>query len=480
MRQCQTADAVKSLIEEPGWHLSSRVSWLGDTEARLLLEFPLYSYLVLGVFEIMHQLDASGKIVSILLWAASFRCLQLIWRRALDEEQTFWANALFVFSPLSIFFGQAFMPEMLIQLCAFGFLAALLAYRESHRPAHLLLCGLVGLLGMLVKTPAFSHYYLVAGLVLFEKESWRALTRLSYWTLLLISGACVKGWALLVDKVNQTGFPEWTASATLPSLIGSLHDRFTFHPYLKYAAYIGVFAVTPAGLVCGLAGLVAAAREAAKYRLLLYWCVSLAFFYACWGPRTAGEHSYYNLPALAPFCALFGVGIAAFREWLACRVSPQSARRLAATAAVVLVVPFAAIGSLYLFRQDRTTYEAALWARDNTSPGDLVLFKSNHRADVIDYAHITPFSYYAQRKAWVYTRLMGVERRARALSTSTWAVVTTHEAPDYVDKWRRLLRGGEAPFEPQDITWLETEGGFTRFAEVDQFTVYRKTRVPER
>ena len=133
-----------------------------------------------------------------------------------------------------------------------------------------------------------------------------------------------------------------------------------------------------------------------------------------------------------------------------------------------------------MFRQDRTTYEAALWARDHTSPDDLVLFKSNHRADVLDYNHNTAFSHYAQRKVWIYTRLISAERRTRALRTSTWAVVTTHEAPDYVDKWRRFLRGGEAPFTPQDVSWLETEAGFTRFAETDQFAVYKKTRAADR
>ena len=72
IRQCQTADATRSLIDEPGWHLSAQVSWHGDLKARLLLELPLYNYLVMAAYGVVRNLDASGKLVSILLWAAGF------------------------------------------------------------------------------------------------------------------------------------------------------------------------------------------------------------------------------------------------------------------------------------------------------------------------------------------------------------------------------------------------------------------------
>lgn len=110
-RQCQTAAATESLIEEPGFNLSSRIPWAGDR----LQELPFYNYLVIVVFHLIGYLDTSGKLTSIILWATSFAILQLIWRRLLDRDQTFWANILFVFAPLEFFYGQTFMPEMPVQ-----------------------------------------------------------------------------------------------------------------------------------------------------------------------------------------------------------------------------------------------------------------------------------------------------------------------------------------------------------------------------
>ena len=133
LRQVQTAAATKSLIEQPGIPLSSQISWLGNLDARYVQELPLYNYLVIPVFKITGHLDASGKLVSVALWALSFWLLQKVWRRILTPQQTFWANLLFVVAPIGVFYGQAFMPEMLIQTLAFGFVILTMRYDEIPR-----------------------------------------------------------------------------------------------------------------------------------------------------------------------------------------------------------------------------------------------------------------------------------------------------------------------------------------------------------
>src|SRR3954469_10680755 len=116
VRQCQTAAATESLKSERGLNLSSRVPWSGDFNERYVQELPIYNYLVIAVDRVVGSLDASAKVTTIFLWAASFLCLQLIWRRLLHSEESFWANLLFLVAPLEVFFGQAGMPEMLVQL----------------------------------------------------------------------------------------------------------------------------------------------------------------------------------------------------------------------------------------------------------------------------------------------------------------------------------------------------------------------------
>lgn len=59
-RQCQTAAATESLIEAPGFDLSSKIPWAGDRNVRYLQELPLYNYLVMAVHHLIGNLDVSG------------------------------------------------------------------------------------------------------------------------------------------------------------------------------------------------------------------------------------------------------------------------------------------------------------------------------------------------------------------------------------------------------------------------------------
>ena len=131
IRQTQTADAIQSWVEagHPSW--DAGVSWRGDTGARLVQELPLYNLLVYGAKVAGIPLNAAGRLLSAVLWGVGFLLVQKIWQRWLNPRETFWANLLFVLSPGSIAFGQAIMPEMLVQLLGIGFVVLLFRYRDQ-------------------------------------------------------------------------------------------------------------------------------------------------------------------------------------------------------------------------------------------------------------------------------------------------------------------------------------------------------------
>src|SRR5437016_8223516 len=181
VRQAQTADWTYHALKEPGLPLSAEVSWRGDTDAKLILEFPLFNYVVMGIAKLVPSLDAAGKIASILFWAASFVILQQIWARLLTPRQAFWANILFVLSPLSVFFGQAFMPEMCIQFLAFSTLYGLLRYNETGALRHYALFAGAGLLGLLVKSLEITHLYAVALVVFWQRERTKLFLKPHHW-----------------------------------------------------------------------------------------------------------------------------------------------------------------------------------------------------------------------------------------------------------------------------------------------------------
>src|SRR5262249_1171919 len=69
-RQTQTALITQGIAQQGGWHAGAVATWRGDWPARLVLEFPAYNYLVIALYKIFGNLDACGKVASVLLWAA--------------------------------------------------------------------------------------------------------------------------------------------------------------------------------------------------------------------------------------------------------------------------------------------------------------------------------------------------------------------------------------------------------------------------
>ena len=83
--------------------------------------------------------------------------------------------------------------------------------------------------------------------------------------------------------------------------------------------------------------------------MLGVWLLSIALFYLVWFGNAGTSQSYYNLPALAPLCALFGIGVTAFlsRKNIACW--PRLSVFAIFAALVLCVAPVLR----YLFKQDR-------------------------------------------------------------------------------------------------------------------------------
>ena len=469
LRQCQTADATDSLIGQPGFNLSSSIPWLGDIDERYVQELPLYNYLAMGVHHVIGNLDMSGKIVSILLWAAAFFCLQFIWHRLLDREQTFWANLLFVIAPLSVFYGQAFMPEMLVQLLAFAFILLLIQYDETPTLTRWLSCMAVGLTGLLVKLPEIAHLYLILIALVFTREGFRALWRPRYLITAALTIAALKFWGNYLDVVNVGPLSFGSSKEKLSGYIGTWDSRFQLVPWGMVCFYLTAFVVTGPSALITVYGLWIFLRRQ-REKILGLWLLSLAVFYLLWFRLAAPAQSYYNLPALAPLCALFGIGM---NRLLASKfILPW--RRWAIIGAVLLVIVPAIPVYRYLFRQDRHILAAANWVRENTKPDDVILFRPNHRSDMIDYAWNPIPAYYGKRPTFVWTRYTPESYRKAALEHANYAVVTLpRPAPSgplgMINRFRHLDR------VPEPTDWLETSG-FRILLKRDDFWVYARNR----
>ncbi|MEM1059833.1 MAG: glycosyltransferase family 39 protein [Verrucomicrobiota bacterium] len=472
VRQTQTAVAAQAYLVNGWWPPETRANWRGDLDARFLQELPLYNYAAAGLATLTGNLDVAGRLVSALLWLASFFVLQLLWRPFLSEAEAFWANVLFVFAPLSIAYGQAFMPEMAIQLAAFLFLYLGWSYVREPGLGKLTLLGLVGLVGITLKLPEVSHLYVLFFVLLLLKDGWRAFLKPAYWVLLIVTVVVTKLWSGYLDTANSPHFEMWSASGNLQDFLGKYGRLLEPKRYVSVGGYVTAFILTPVGLLLVAWGVIRAWGRGGWRYLPLLWLFSLAFFYLVWGPRTAFTHAYYNLPSLGPLAAMFGIGAVGFLAWTQARAPAlRLALRYGALAVFALL---AAAGTYYLVRPEWTVFRAAKWVEANTAPDDIVLLKSNHINHLARYPHYAALPYYSGRRAWIWMTDSGaIEAEPQhVLATSDWFVeLVPDEEPGLLRRLQTMVKARRDIRE--DMSWLTTQPGVKPVHAGDGFKVYR-------
>lgn len=468
IRQTQTADAIQSWMKagRPSWDAGA--SWRGDTGARLAQELPLYNLLVYGGAWAGIPLNVAGRLTSALLWGAGFLLLQAIWRRWLDERETFWANLLFIFSPVSMAFGQAIMPEMLVQLLGLGLILLLLRY--LRHPSLIVWWSLVvvGALGALIKLPGFTPYYLILGVILFSRDRWKVFLQPRIWAGGIFTLAALGLWSRYTQSVNSEFFPEWTASANLLGFLGRWEDRLEPVYWVRLFFYLFVLVGTPAAWLAVLLTGTSGTRGWLKLPLLAPWLVGLGMMVLLWGPRTCMGHAYYCLPFLVPVCAWFGK---ATESLLAKEKCPAWGTPILGLALLAGCLPMAA----YLLRPDPVLRETTEWMKKNIPVSDLVIIKANHSPYTREYPELPGFSYLSGRSTWVWTRFLNSQEKKRALETSGWIVETISPSPaPWWEGLRRKIKGHERPMEPIGDLLLRAEPA--PLMETPKFRVFRIDR----
>ena len=463
IRQTQTADAIASWVKESPLVLSARASWRGDLNARLLLELPFYNLVVWAPAKLGVPLDVAGRLVSMLFWVAGFLLLQRLWMRWLDGRETFWANFLFVFSPLSIAFGQAIMPEMLVQLLVIGMVLQAVRYGERPKAGTWWAMVGLGLVGCRLKLPEVFHIYLLFALALGWPQRWNGLfaPRVLLGGLLTLAGLSL--WGVLTNKMNGNWFSEWNSSSNLKSFLGDLDGRLSLMSWTKLVAYQLLLLASPVVWLAMVIGWRNIKVSLGQNRWMLVWWVSLGGFVLLWGGPTCMAHAYYNLPFLIPVCWAFGKAMDC-DFW---RFSPV-ARVWMVAGVLAVTLPMTA----YLLRPDRILAESTKWMEQNIPKGDLVIIKANHSEYTREYPQDPGFSYLSGRGAWIWTKFLPPAEQERAMQTARWIVETL--PPQRTSWWesvRKQIKGHERPVE--DITELKKTVGAELVTQGDGYRVFR-------
>ena len=455
-RNAQTATLTAGMLENGQLRFDPIAPWRGDVDARLVQELPVYNLAVVLVDTLPGvSLDMAGRITSLIFWILSFIALQALWRRTLPPKAVFWANVLFIFSPMNWYLSTAFMPESLLQLLAICFMVCILKYARQSTWSALAGLFLTALLGLLIKFPSFVHLGLFAGLVLIDQQGWKSLFRPALIFAGLFIALCLFGWGEYLKEVNKAYFADWAGWANVIGFIRPDASRLSLGYWLPLAGYNVAFIVAATAIpftVLGLYAILRRVRRSFLSRLWIYLLLSIFTSWLIWG-KGAPAQNYYNLPNLVFFSAAFGTGVAFCKGYLMRRRFPQHALGWSATALAVSIALLGLVGHSYLSRPDRVTIKVADWVAANLPPEASVAYQPQHAASVMDYQHQPLLSHLTGRRTWILVRTTSPHEVEHALSRSTCLIVSHPEGtPSTLESLRRRFKGPPPSIPPSLLT----------------------------
>lgn len=363
-RQSQTAMITRNLYRE-GFNLWwPKIDWEGNGPGVLVLEFPLYNAIVALLYHLFGPKEWAGRIVSIAATGVATVFLYQIARRVWGQKAALFSVGFFCISPLTRFYGRAFMPEALMICAALGAVLFFYRWAEEGRRIHLTISALCTLIAFVVKFP-MVHLGIPLAAMAIDRARRESVSRSD----LL--------WFALVTVV-PTGIWLWH-SVTSPNL--TMSWLFSDVTLLKDKEFyrvlwgrLGGEMLTPIGRALFLLGLILGVRSIGE-RAVGAWLLGGVVYLLVMG-RGNFYHDYYQIPVLPIACLYAGKGMSFLTERSLVQRGGLGFRLR--QLAPVLLMGIAVLQSVPTLRWWYSTWIPGLykWApivRKATPPGSLIL-----------------------------------------------------------------------------------------------------------
>ncbi|MFH1566667.1 MAG: glycosyltransferase family 39 protein [Gemmatimonadota bacterium] len=428
-RQTDTAALARNFHEGGYRLLYPQVDWRGAGPGYAETNFPLYAYLVALLYGACGgPHEWLGRLLAAVLSTGCGLLLYLLLRRLYPDPWVARAGTfIYLVTPMSWFFGRAFMPEAAMLFLSVGALLSFCRWLGTGRAADLALAAAAAALCYLVKIPTL---YLGFPLLYLSWSRWglRLFRRPALWLYAALSLAPAGLWyAHAAGLFRQTGltFGIWGSAGYDKWSHGLL---LTPDYYLLMLQRLGCCVLTPAGLALMVLGAWwwwprARAGETERGpgdHLLLAWLGGLVL-YLLLVPEGNRKLHYYQLPfapvgaglAALPLAALLG-GLRPRRGrrlWGAFERLCPGTRRLLAAALLVAVAASSGWTVRQYYRPGNNVYHyyesclAAGCRLDARLPADalLVVGDLDDNAGAPFRAQSPSLLYYCHRKGWQIT-----------------------------------------------------------------------------
>ena len=389
-RQSETAALAMNYYEDSLPFLYPEIDWIGPN-GHAEMEFPLYPYLISWIYFLTWPSDIWGRIITIFCAVGAVWAMWDIGRRIRNRQAGFFAAAFFSFSPLTIYFGRSFQPDMMmvfLSTLSISFLLRWTAKRESY---WFFFASIALMTGVLLKPPCFIVAFPIFW-ILWSQDGFRVYRNPWIWLSLGIIFVPTFLWYWRANHFFQESgatfmwhFKHFSIEKNLLSVYRDpvYWQMITLRIYDNVLAYVGMIPLT--------LGLIRCLFRMDNRGFVWMWLAGMAALYLIVGAHHIG-HDYYSLLAAPPLAMTCAVGCEWIQEWFK--------KRWHWLAATAYILPLAMlVSSSYMlisrgwFTQLYQYYDDAKALREYVPKDSLIL--------VMDELYHTPeFFYFINRVGW--------------------------------------------------------------------------------
>jgi len=476
-RQTDTAAIARNYCEEGLDLLYPRVDWRGATPGYVETNFPLYPFAVALLYRLAGApAEWIGRLLSALLSTAAAFLLYGLARRLHPDPQVARLGAfVFLISPMSLFFGRAFMPEAAMLLLSVATLLTFDRWLDSQRSADLSLAVVTAALCFLVKIPTlYLGFPLVA--LAWTRWGYGAVRRPVLWLYLILVLLPAILWyahaaglfartGLTFGIWGRAGYDKWSHQLLLGGdfylLMGRRLVHVVFTPVGALLLVLGVAAGWPSRESRGAGSERREGPAQAREWIPHVWLGALVL-YLVLIPEGNRKLHYYQLPLALPGSLLAAIPLAALLgdtrprrlTWLWAWIRRQRPAWRQVAVALLLAAMAAqsarAVGDYYrpadeLYDYYRTGHTAGAML-DARLPADalLVVGDLDDNAGAPFRAQSPTMLYYCHRRGWQITpdQFNAALLDSLASLGARYFVVPGGLVSGHPEFWQSLLRRG--------------------------------------
>jgi 4-amino-4-deoxy-L-arabinose transferase-like glycosyltransferase len=381
-RQSDVATIARNFLQNGFRFGYPQIDWAGNAPGYVGTEFPILPFIAAVCYKFAGVHEWIGRIQAVILFAVSMPFFFLLVREIFGSAAAVWASFFFCFTPLNVFAGRSFMPDVPSLSFAIVGLYFFLRWVEHRKSSSFFVAAIAISLSFLIKITSIIIvvplvYLMCADMSALSKAATsRRIPKLLLFAAIALLPSAI--WYWHAYQIAEKFYPYHFFGA------GGIRIE-SFWSYCQIARQTLISSLTPLLSLMALIGLLVAPRS--RYsQFFHWWLVAMVLFVIALG--YGNRHLWYQLP-LVPIAAAFAGAACAFVA------SKISSRVMAVTLSILLVSSFTTLAfwCVQPFYQSSAAQlrDAGLELKKVTPPDVLIV--------AADMGDPTIF-YYGERKGW--------------------------------------------------------------------------------